>query len=469
MDTTNSLHDLSAAALLDHYRRRTLSPVEVTRAVLTRIDAWEPHIHATYALDAETALAMARASEARWMRNAPQGTLDGVPVTLKDNLATRGVPVPLGSAATDLVPAADDSPPAARLREAGAVFVSKTTMPDYGLIAAAPSSFHPLTRNPWNVRRNTGGSSSGAGAAAAAGYGPLHIGSDIGGSVRIPAAFCGVFGFKPSFGRVPVDAPYPARVTGPLTRTVQDAALAMQALALPDARDHMSLPYQAIDWVDLERDLKGVRIGLWLDPGNGVHVAPDVRAAIEAAARSFEQAGATVVPVRPWIERGMLRHVAQFWSARIAATLAAMPAAQREKVAAFVRKRADASAGATGEAIHHAYAQMLALRAATVAATHDYDYVLSPTFPSPPFPAEDTHLDQAGLDPVEQVVFTIVFNLSEQPAASINCGYTRDGMPIGLQIAGRRFDDRGVLQMARAWERLRPAGRAWPEPASAIS
>ncbi|WP_107311499.1 amidase [Burkholderia metallica] len=464
---TERLYELSATALLDHYRRRTLSPVEVTRAVLARIDAWEPQIRATYALDPEGALAMARASEARWLRGAPQGALDGVPVTIKENIATRGVPVPLGSAATELVAAADDAPPAARLREAGAVFVSKTTMPDYGLLGAALSSFHPLTRNPWNTRRNPGGSSSGAGAAAAAGYGPLHIGTDIGGSVRTPAAFCGVFGFKPSFGRVPVDAPYPCRVAGPLTRTVQDAALAMQTLSLPDARDDMSLPYHAFDWLNLERDVKGLRVGLWLEPGNGVRVAPAVRAAIERAAALFESAGASVVPVRPWVERGALEYVAQFWGARMAATLATLSDAQRAKVSAFVRRGADAVADATGATIYHAYAQMLALRAATVAATREFDYVLSPVGPQPPFPAEDTHIDQDGLHPIEQAVFTLVFNVSEQPAASINCGYTEDGLPIGLQIAGRRFDDHGVLQMSRAWESMRPATRAWPEPESA--
>ncbi|MCA8095116.1 amidase [Burkholderia anthina] len=466
MDTTASLNELSAATLVDCYRRKALSPVEVTQAVLARTAAWEPLIHATYMLDADAALAMARASEARWLRGEPAGALDGVPITIKENIATRGVPVPLGSAATELVPATEDSPPAARLREAGAVFVGKTTMPDYGLSGAASSSFHPLTRNPWDLSRNTGGSSSGAGAAAAAGYGPLHLGSDIGGSVRIPAAFCGVFGFKPSFGRVPVDMPYPGRVTGPLTRTVHDAALAMQTIALPDARDDMSLPYQSIDWLNLERDVKGLRIGLWLDPGNGVQVAADVRAAIERAAAAFEAAGATVVPVRPWIARGTLESVARFWGARIRGTLAALPDARRAKVSEYVRHRAAADAGATGDMIYHAYAQMLALRARTIDATREFDYVLSPTFPQPPFEAEATHLDD-GLHPIEQVVFTIVFNVSEQPAASINCGYASNGLPIGLQIAGRRFDDLGVLQLARCWEAMCPAGRAWPEPESA--
>ncbi|WP_340527710.1 amidase family protein, partial [Cupriavidus necator] len=188
------LYALSAADLLRNYRQRELSPVEVMQSVLDRIEHWEPGIRAMYVVHAEQALAAARSAEARWLAGTPNGPLDGVPVTLKENIATRGTPVPLGSAATVLAPAPADAPAAARLLEAGAIVAGKTTMPDFGFLGAAPSSFHPLTRNPWNLDRNTGGSSSGAGAAAAAGYGPIHLGTDIGGSVRIPASFCGVFG-----------------------------------------------------------------------------------------------------------------------------------------------------------------------------------------------------------------------------------------------------------------------------------
>jgi aspartyl-tRNA(Asn)/glutamyl-tRNA(Gln) amidotransferase subunit A len=460
------IHELDAASLAEHYRSKTLSPVEVTQAVLERIDAWEPHIRATWALDPEQALAMARTAQARWLRGAPLGPLDGVPVTIKENFATRGMPVPLGSAATPLIPATEDSPPVARMREAGAIFLCKTTMPDFGMLAAAHSSFHPLTRNPWDRSRNTGGSSSGAGAAAAAGYGPLHLGSDIGGSVRIPASLCGVFGFKPSLGRIPIDPPYIGRVAGPMTRTVTDAALMMGALSLPDARDHMSLPYQDIPWSSLAGGLKGLRIGLWLDPGNEVHVDPEVRAAIGHAASCFEAAGAHVEPLRPWVRRGTLEHVSRFWGARMRSELGALPEERRARASAIVRQLADSTAGATGKEIYNAHAEMFALRAATVAATRDYDFIISPTFPQPAFGAHDTHVYQEGLSPIEHAIFTIVFNFSEQPAASINCGYTANGLPIGLQIAGRRFDDLGVLRVARAWETLRPEQRTWPEPPS---
>src|SRR5690606_19160651 len=193
----------------------------------------------------------------------------------------------LGTAATALVPAAQDAPPAARLREAGAVFLAKTTMPEFGMLSSVLSSFHPLTRNPWNTAMNPGGSSAGAGAAAAAGYGPLHIGTDIGGSVRLPAAWCGLVGLKPSLGRVPIDPPYMGRCAGPMTRTVTDAALMMAVLSQPDARDHMSLPPATIDWLNLRRDIKGLRFGLLLDAGCGMPVDPQIEEAVKEAARLF--------------------------------------------------------------------------------------------------------------------------------------------------------------------------------------
>src|SRR6516162_1998008 len=239
---------LSAIDLLSAYRSRASSPAEAMRSVLDRVEAFEPHIRATYLLAPERALGEARASEARWARRQPIGPLDGVPVTVKDNIATRGDPTPLGTVASDMAPAETDAPPAARLREAGAIIFSKTTMPDYGMLTSGLSSFHPLARNPWNLARNPGGSSAGAGAAGAAQYGPLHLGTDIGGSVRLPAGWCGIFGLKPSGGRVPIDPPYIGRVAGPMTRSVGDAALMMATLALPDVRDYSSLRYEKLDW-----------------------------------------------------------------------------------------------------------------------------------------------------------------------------------------------------------------------------
>lgn len=461
----NALAQLSAVELLAAYAARTLSPVEVTRAVLANIAAWEPRLCATYALDAAAALAQAEASQARWLANAPLGALDGVPAMIKENIATRGTPVPLGTAATELVPAAADAPPAARLREAGAVILGKTTMPDYGMLSSGLSSFHPLARNPWDLRRNPGGSSAGAAAGAAAGYGPLHVGTDIGGSVRLPAGWCGIFTLKPSLGRIPIQPPYAGRVAGPMTRTVADAALMMGVLSRPDPgmRDTMSLPWQDIAWAQLERPLRGLKLGLLMDAGWGLPVEPEVRAAVEAAARAFEGAGAIVEPVAPFMTREMIDGMDRFWRCRAWMDIAALPEARRAKVLPFIVDWARGGADLGGAQVFHGYSQMGAMREAAVAACRPFDALLSPTAPIPAFAAELPCPTNDPARPFEHIAFTLPYNMSEQPAASINCGYTSDGLPIGLQIIGARHDDLGVLQLARAWEQMRPAQRAWPQ------
>lgn len=458
------LHAVAATDLSGLYRRKETSPVEVITAVLRHIERHEPALRATYALDAEAALNAARESEARWRSGAPLGALDGVPVTIKENVATRGVPVPLGTAATELVPAQADAPPSARLREAGAVILGKTTMPDYGMLSSGLSSFHPLTRNPWKLDRNPGGSSAGAGAAAAAGYGPLHLGTDIGGSVRLPAGWCGIFGLKPSLGRIPIDPPYFGRVAGPMTRTVADSALMMSVLSLPDARDHMSLPYQAFDWMKLERDVKGLRFGLLLDAGFGAPVETQTRAAVDAAARALANAGAIIEPMAPFLTAEMVNGLDRFWRARAWSDIGALPPARRARVLPFIAAWAQGGAELSGQHVYAGLSQMLTMRAAAVAACGRFDYVLSPTAPMAAFAAELPCPTNDPARPFEHIAFTVAFNMSEQPAASINCGYTTpDGLPIGLQIVGRRFDDVGVLQVASAYERLRGAQRAWPE------
>jgi aspartyl-tRNA(Asn)/glutamyl-tRNA(Gln) amidotransferase subunit A len=458
------LHTLSAAELLDLYQRKAASPVEVTQTVLDHIAAWEPQLHATYALDAEAALSQAAASQSRWLKGEPAGALDGVPTMIKENIATAGVPVPLGTAATDLVPAPRDAPPAARLREAGAVILGKTTMPDYGMLSSGLSSFHPLTRNPWDLSRGPGGSSSGAGAGAAAGYGPLHVGTDIGGSVRLPAGWCGIFTLKPSFGRIPVDPPYAGRVAGPMTRSVEDAALLMAVLSRPDPRDTMSLPPQTIAWEKLERDIDGLRIGLLMDAGWGLEVEPDVKTAVESAARAFEAAGAIVEPIAPFMTRAMADGMDDFWRMRSWLDISTLSAERRARVLPFIVEWARGGEGLSGERLFRGYSQMGTMREAAVAACRPYDVVLSPTAPIAAFPAELPCPTNDPRRPFEHIAFTLPYNMSEQPAASINCGYTATGLPIGLQIIGQRHDDLTVLQVSRAWERMRPAQRPWPLP-----
>src|SRR5436305_8841724 len=305
-ETVTPLHDLSAVDLIAGFRAKQFSPTEVLEDVLAHIAMWEPHIKALYACDAGGARATAKASTERWQKGEPAGPLDGVPVTIKENIATKGVPVPLGAATTKLVPAAADAPPAARLREAGAVIFSKTTMPDYGMLSSGLSSFHPLARNPWDLSKTPGGSSAGAGAAGAGGYGPLHIGTDIGGSIRLPAGWCGLVGLKPSSGRVPIDPPYYGRVAGPMTRSVDDTALMIGVLAKPDRRDGMSLPPNDIKWKALELPAGKRRIGLMLDLGVGQALEQPVREVTLKAARAFEATGAEIIEVGSVLTREML-------------------------------------------------------------------------------------------------------------------------------------------------------------------
>jgi aspartyl-tRNA(Asn)/glutamyl-tRNA(Gln) amidotransferase subunit A len=459
-----ALHELSAAELLALYAKGEASPLDATRAVIAHIEAWESRLHATYAFDPEGALAQARASEARWLKGQPMGRLDGVPTLLKENIATKGVPMPVGSAATELVPMAEDAPPAARLREAGAVLLGKSTMPDYGMLSSGLSSFHPLTRNPWNLSKNPGGSSAGAGAGAAAGYGPLHVGTDIGGSVRLPAAWCGIFALKPSLGRIPIKPPYAGRVAGPMTRTVRDAALLMRELSRPDWRDSMSLAWQDIDWDALERDPKGLRIGLQMDAGWGLDVEPETAAAVLAAVRAFEAAGAIVEPMPAFMTRDMADGMDRFWRMRSWLDISALPREKQDKVLPYIREWVRSGATLTAAQVFHGYSQMGAMREAAVAACQPYDFVLSPVSPMPSYAAEWASPTNDPQRPFEHIAFTLPFNMSEQPSAAINCGYTAAGLPIGLQITGRRHDDLGVLQMAAAYERLRPAQRPWPLP-----
>jgi Asp-tRNA(Asn)/Glu-tRNA(Gln) amidotransferase A subunit family amidase len=463
-----AIHDLTALALSSAYRARELSPVEVTQAALARIPQWEPKINAMFVIDAEGALAQARASEARWRAGAPLSALDGVSITIKDNIAVKGFATPVGTAAGDMTPSPADAPPSARVREAGCVIIGKTTMPDYGMMVSGVSSLHGITRSPWNLSRNPGGSSSGAGASLAVGYTPLALGTDIGGSVRLPAAYNGIFALKPSLGRVPIYPPFLGRTTGPMTRTVADAALLMTALTRPDARDFMALPYQEIDWPgavggDAAARVKGKKLGLLLDIGMGMPLQPAVRAAVGAAASAFEQAGAIVEPVAPFLDREIAAGMDGFFQARLLAEIRKLPPERQAKALPFIVawcRRAEKLSAADGA---DNLALVMAMREKAVAATEPYDFLIAPTSPITAYAAEEATPGNDPERPFEHIGFTVPFNMSEQPAASICAGYDADGMPIGLQIIGHRFDDAGVLRMAAAYEQVRPAGRPWPE------
>src|SRR3954468_22443460 len=463
-EEVTSLHDLSAVDLIAGFRGKQFSPSEVLEDVLAHIGRWEPHIKALYAFDPEGARSSAKASSERWHKGEPMGPLDGVPTTIKDNIATKGVPVPLGAASVKLVPSPVDAPPAARLREAGAVIYSKTTMPDYGMLSSGLSSFHPLTRNPWDLSKNPGGSSAGAGAAGAAGYGPLHLGTDIGGSVRVPSCRCGLGGVKPSLGRIPIDPPYVGRVAGPITRNVDDAALMMSVLSRPDRRDGMSLPAHEINWKALDKSPRKLRIGLMLDAGTGQPLEKEVREVAVKAAKAFESAGAVITEIDGILTREMLDGLDHFWRARSWDDLSRLPPEERNKTLPYIHQWAESAAKLSGVDVIRGFNVTMAIRTAAAKLFCDLDYVVSPVSPVVNFPAEFAAPVNDPDRPFEHIAYTVPWNMSENPAISINGGYDAKGFPIGVQIVGRRFDDLGVLGMAKTFEGLRGPQRPWPSP-----
>jgi aspartyl-tRNA(Asn)/glutamyl-tRNA(Gln) amidotransferase subunit A len=448
-EAVSSLHDLSATDLIAGYRAKQFSPSEVFEEVLAHIAVWEPHLKALYAFDPEGARKAAKAATERWQKDEAAGCLDGVPVTIKDNVATKGVPKPIGAASEPLVPQPVDAPPAARLREAGAIIFSKTTMPDYGMLSSGLSSFHALTRNPWDLSKNPGGSSAGAGAAAAAGYGPRHLGPGLGGS---------------SLGRVPIDPPYVGRVAGPMTRTVDDTALMMSVLSKPDRRDGMSLPPNDIIWKALEKSPRKLRLGLMLDPGVGLPLERPVREVAVKAAKAFESAGAVITEVDGILTREMLDGLDNFWRARMWDDLEKLTPAERGKTLPYIRQWAEAAQKLSGVDVIRGFNVTMAIRAAAAKLFHDLDYVISPVSPVVSFGAELASPQNDPAKPFEHICYTVPWNMAENPAVSINGGYDAKGFPIGVQIIGRRFDDLGVLAMAKTFEGLRGPQLPWPGP-----
>jgi aspartyl-tRNA(Asn)/glutamyl-tRNA(Gln) amidotransferase subunit A len=441
---------LSAEELAVRYRRRDLSPVEVTRAVLDRIDRVNPTINAISFVDPVGAIAAARVSEQRWRRAEPIGALDGVPVTLKETIPVAGMPTPKTARAADVY---HDAPSAQRLREAGAVLLGKTAIPDLSMIPSGISSEYGITRNPWNLGRNSGGSSSGAAAAVAAGFGPLAVGSDMGGSVRIPAAFCGIVGLKPSYGRVPVETPWQALVAGPMARTVSDVAQMLNVLARPDLRDYTALPWDERDYLaQIDDGVRGRRAALLLDIGFGIAVQPEVRALVEAAASVFERLGASVEAMSPIFDEDPEPAFDRMMQAYAWTEFEALSPENRGRVMPEVADWCRLGEGLSAAVLARATAAIGEIRGRVIAATAPYDLVLSPTMGMEAFGAERPWADGG----TRHNPFCFPFNLSEQPAVSICCGFTSSGLPVGLQIVGRRFDDAGVLRAARAYERARP-------------
>ena len=452
---------LTAHDLLDLYRRKALSPVEVTRDALTRIERCEPAINAFVRIEAEAALAQARASEARWAKGEPQGRVDGLPATIKDNIDVAGLPSRKGSRTTPDTPATADAPAVAHLRSEGAVFLGKTTLPEWGWIGVCHSPLTGITRNPWHRDRTTGGSSGGAAAAALLNLGVLHLGTDGAGSIRIPAAFTGVFGIKPSYGRVAAFPASPFTVLahqGPLTRTVSDAALMLSVIAGTDMRDSSAWNTRAPDFTaGLEEGVRGLRVAWSPRLGYVKHLDAEVEVATEKAARVFEELGATVEAVDPGFTEPM-DSLAAIWFGVSASIVDAVPAARRDAMDPDFRRMADKGRGVGLADYLAAHARSVELYQHMLRFHERYDLLLTPQMPLAAFEAgRVTPADgRFGDDWIGWSPYTYPFNLTGQPAASVPCGFSSGGLPIALQIVGPPRNDALVLHAARAFEAVRP-------------
>ncbi len=452
--------ELTATELVRSYRRKDLSPVDVTKAVLTRIDSCNDAVNAFCVIDDNRALADAAQSESRWAKGEPCGLVDGVPTTIKDVVLTKGWPTLRGSRTTNPDQPWDvDAPCTARLRESGAVLLGKTTTPEFGWKGVTDNLVSGITRNPWNTDRTPGGSSGGAATAAALGMGALHIGTDGGGSIRIPSAFTGVFGHKPSFGRVPA---WPGSAfgtlshVGPLTRTVTDAALMLNVISKPDARDWTALPYIKRDYcVGLDDGVAGLRIAY--SPSLGyIDVDPEIAALVEAAATVMRDLGATVEEIDPDFD-DPAETFRQHWFGAAGKLVESFTPEEQALLDPGLREVAAMGSAITFGEFMDAMEARNQL-GETMSRFHEtYDLLLTPTMPIPAFKA-----GQEVPDPNKQprwtvwTPFTFPFNLTQQPVSSAPCGFTSDGMPAGLQIIGPKHADALVLRAARAYESVCP-------------
>ena len=457
---TEDIAMLTAEALLAAYRGGEISPVEATQASLDRIERFNHALNAFNLVAPETALAEARESEERWRLGVPRGRLDGCPVSIKDILLTQGWPTLRGSKAID--PAQDwleDAPAVARLREHGAVILGKTTTPEFGWKGVTDSPRDGVTRNPWNPTKTPGGSSGGAAAAIAAGMGALALGTDGGGSVRIPAGFTGIYGLKPSFGRVPAYPLSPFGTVshiGPMTRSVTDAALLLSVIAEPDARDPYGLPYDGSDYLaGLAKGVEGLRVAY--SPSLGGHsVDPEVAALVAKAAWSFADLGAQVELAEP--DLGGADEVFRcLWYAGAANLMRRFDAAVQAQMDPGFREIAAEGAAYSLLDYLEAVTRREALTAGMNRFHGAFDLLLTPALPLAAFDGGLEVPKDSGMGRwPEWTPFSYPFNLTQQPAAALPCGLTAEGLPVALQIVGPRYGDALVLRASRAFEAAYP-------------
>ena len=451
----------SATELLSLYRAKKLSPVEVTRAVLDRIERFNSDLNAFCLVDAEGALKSARESEARWQAGAPKGRIDGVPASIKDIILTKGWPTLRGSKTVDPKgPWNDDAPATARLREQGAIILGKTTTPEFGWKGVTDSPLTGITRNPWKLDRTPGGSSGGASAQIAAGLGQLAIGTDGGGSIRIPAGFTGIVGLKPSFGRVPAWPLSPFGTVahlGPMARTVADVALMLNVLAMPDARDWHALPYDGTDWTQgLDAGIKGLKVAY--SPTLGyAKVDPEVASLAATAAAAFRELGAHVEEV-PRLFDDPTEVFWIHWLVGAYNALQALPAEKRGMLEPELLQSVEAGERVTLKRYLAASNARGQLGLAMKLFHTRYDLLLTPALAVPAFAVDRLTPDGTvgAFSWTSWTPFTYPFNLTRQPAATVPCGFTAAGLPVGLQIVGPSYGDQLVLTAARAYEKHQP-------------
>jgi aspartyl-tRNA(Asn)/glutamyl-tRNA(Gln) amidotransferase subunit A len=449
---------LTAEDMLALYARRALSPVEVLQAVTERIAKFNPTLNAFAVLNPR-AIEAAGESEMRWRVGRPLGSLDGVPCTVKDLVDVAGFPTRRGSRTSDPNPVSDDAPSVVGLKAAGAVIVGKTTTTEYGWKSPGDCPLNGITRNAWNPQYTTGGSSSGAGAAGAAGFGPLHIGTDAGGSIRIPAAWSGLVGLKPTLGRVPI---WPASafpgvsVLGPMTRTVRDAALMFAAMANYDVRDPYCVPDEGGDWLaGIEDGVAGLRIGVLRRPGFDAPVDTDGITAVEQAAALLAEAGAIVEEATPQLPD--TREVfSRVWGATLARLVANTPQQQRDWLDPGILEVARALGGMSAIEYLDAEAMRSAAAHAMARLHQSFDLVLCPTVPGPPPLADAPLSDPATALCTEWAPWTFTFNITRQPAISMPFGTRSNGLPNAVQLAAAQYRDDLVLRAARAIEQVAP-------------
>jgi len=458
-------HNLSLAAaseLLTLYREKRVSPVAAVEACLKRIAAENGIVNAYCLVDEEGALKAARNSEARWAKGAPRGALDGVPVSIKDLILTKGWPTLRGSKtiAADQ-PWNDDAPVCTRLKDQGAITIGKTTTPEFGWKGVTDNLLTGITRNPFDPSKTPGGSSGGAAVAVACGMGPFAIGTDGGGSIRIPAGFTGIFGLKPSYGRVPA---WPPSIfgtlahIGPLTRTVTDAALLLNAISAPDWRDWSALPAKTQDFAaNIEDGIAGLRIAFSMK-SYGMPVDAEVAALVTAAVNVFAELGAEVEEIDPEIEGAHQIFRTHWWSGA-RQVVRGVPEERRPLVDPRLLSMAEAAAAITIDDYFKAMQARSAFGARLKKFSTDYPILLTPTLPIAAFAAGLVAPETLGESEgswADWTPFSYPFNLSQQPAATVPCGFNKAGLPVGLQIVGPMYDDALVLRVARAFEKARP-------------